>query len=84
MGIIPLSLLERRLDIGADDEAESSMFEVVVKMRRCCKGGKRSTRRDRNSAMDAEEDIGKDNVGGKPRPANDVRSTLTTERTILE
>lgn len=74
-----VSFWGRRSDIGADEEGESCLLEVVVKMRRCCDGGRRCMRRDWSSATEMEEDTGRERVGGKPRPENEVSRTLTVD-----
>lgn len=75
--------LDSRAESGFDDEARSSLLEVVVKMRRWRDRGRRFTSNDLSSAVDIEEDTGTDNVGGRPRPENVVSSTLIVEGAMM-
>ena len=66
---------ESNEDTGAAEE-KTSLFEVVVKIRREVRCGKRSSSCCLKCVIDAELAIGRDSVNGRPRPGKEVNKML--------
>jgi hypothetical protein len=71
------SASDSKSDIGAVDEGDNCLLDVVVKTRRVLVRGMRVEARAVRSQTDHEDSIGKDIVGGRLRPEKDVMKTLT-------
>ena len=69
-------LVVRRVDMGRVEVEESSLLEVVVRMRRVVRAGRRSVRSEVRSEIGVEARTGRDSVEGRLRPGKEVRKTL--------
>ena len=64
-------------------EEKTSLFEVVVRMSGESMCGSRSESCCLKSVIEAELSIGRDSVGGKSRPGNEVKKTLMIRGAIF-
>ena len=62
--------------MGRVEVEESSLLEVVVRMRRVVSWGRREVRREVRSAIGVEARTGRESVEGRLRPGKEVRKTL--------
>ena len=76
-------LFDRREEIGADEEDWSSVFDVVVRMRRLWIEGRRLVSWLVKSEMGVEASVGRDRVGGTPRPENELRRMLMVREAMI-
>lgn len=68
--------VERRVEIGWREEGDSWRFEVVVRIRRAVRGGRRAVSWEVRSAIVVDASVGRERVGGSERPGNEVRRML--------
>ena len=74
--MVSVSLLERRVEIGRDELDDSSRLDVVVRIRRVLREGRRAARRVVRSEIGVEAGTGRERVLGRLRPGKEVRKTL--------
>ena len=70
-------VLERSEDIGRLEVGESCLLEIVVRMRRLVWTGRRSSIDSWSCDIEVSDGIGRERVGGSPRPGKVVTKTLT-------
>lgn len=70
-------------DTGADEEDGSSLFELVVIMKRLFVFGRRSTSCEVRSDIGVDANTGRDRVDGRLRPGKEVKRTLIILGAIL-
>ena len=75
--------LERRVEMGSDEDEVTSLFEFVVRMKRLLMRGNRSESRDVRSEIGDAEEMGSERVEGRSRPGKAVRRTLIVLCAIL-
>lgn len=66
----------RRVEMGSEDEGRRGLLEVVVRVRRLIVGGKRAVSWVVKVEMGVEAGVGRERVGGRPRPEKEVRRML--------
>ena len=71
------------MEIWAEDDAGSSLLEVVVRISRVLRDGRRVVRRLVRSEMVVVEGRGSERVGGRLRPGNEVSRILIVIGAIL-
>lgn len=62
--------------MGAEDEGESCLLEVVLMMRRLFIGGRRAVSWVVKVEMGVEAGMGRERVGGRPRPEKEIMRML--------
>ena len=62
--------------MGRGEVEESSLLEVVVRMRRVVRLGRREVRKEVRSEIEVEAGTGRESVEGRLRPGKEVRKTL--------
>jgi len=75
--------LGRRVEMGWEDEGRRGVLEVVVRVRRLCIGGRRAVSWVVKVEMGVEAGVGRERVGGRPRPEKEVRRMLIVGDSIL-
>ncbi|KAL0940975.1 uncharacterized protein CTRU02_203738 [Colletotrichum truncatum] len=74
---------ESKSDTGREEEADSSLFDTVVRMSRLSVEGSLSSSCCRSSDREVDDGTGRTNVDGRPRPAKVLTNTLTFLTAIL-